>query len=110
MPQAIKIDHDSISQKIRAIKRILIANNGLAAVKFITSIRQWAGEVLNDHDYYRFILMVSEDDLKANSLFIQLGQEITIVPSGNSQNNYANVDLIVKIAKDKQVHVRNFDF
>jgi acetyl-CoA carboxylase/biotin carboxylase 1 len=47
--------------------------------------------------------MVSEEDLKANSEFVRLADEIVKVPGGTNNNNYANVDLIIKTAVEAGV-------
>jgi len=40
----------------RVLQRILIANNGMAATKFIMSMRQWAYMVLGEFDYDYIVL------------------------------------------------------
>ncbi|PLW32050.1 hypothetical protein PCASD_18464 [Puccinia coronata f. sp. avenae] len=54
------------------ITKILIANNGIAAVKEIRSVQKWAHK--------------------------------TFVPGGSNNNNYANVNVIVDVAKRAGVH------
>ena len=46
------------------IQRILIANNGIAAVKEIRSIRKWAYEVFSDDRSIEFIVMATPEDLE----------------------------------------------
>lgn len=72
--------------------KILICNNGLAAVKFIRSVRLVYPNMI-------FIGMVSVDDMDANAHFIKMLDIIESVPGGSNVNNYANVDLIVDIAR-----------
>ena len=43
--------------------------------------------------------MATEDDLKANAEYIRLADEFVVVEGGSNRNNYANVDLIVKVAR-----------
>jgi acetyl-CoA carboxylase/biotin carboxylase 1 len=50
----------------RAIQKVLIANNGMAATKAILSIRQWAYMVLGDERAVEFVAMATRDDLNAN--------------------------------------------
>ena len=45
------------------------------------------------------VCMATEDDLKANAEYIRLADEFVVVEGGSNRNNYANVDLIVKVAR-----------
>merc|ERR1719382_2050362 len=87
----------------RVLKRILIANNGMAATKAILSMRQWAFNELGSSSELEFIAMASRDDLEANAEFIRLADSYVEVPPGKNVNNYANVPLIVQIARQKAV-------
>lgn len=91
--------------RLYKLRRILIANNGLAAVKFITSIREFSRELLLDENFFTFVLMASEDDLVSNSAYLSLGSEVINVPSGQSNNNYGNVNLITEIGRTKNIQV-----
>ncbi|OAF72148.1 hypothetical protein A3Q56_00089 [Intoshia linei] len=82
----------------RIIRSILIANNGIAAVKCMRSIRKWAYEVFNNDRYIKFIAMVTPDDLKANADFIRMADHFLPVPGGSNVNNYASIECIVKLA------------
>jgi biotin carboxylase len=84
----------------RAIKKILIANNGLAAVKGIRSMRKWAFDTFKKHNMLTFIVMATTDDIKANAEYIRLGDEVVEVEGGATRNNYSNIKLIVSIAQD----------
>ena len=46
------------------IEKILIANNGVAAVKCIRSIRRWAYEVFGDERAISFVVMATPEDLR----------------------------------------------
>lgn len=46
---------------------MLIANNGIAAVKCMRSIRRWAYEIFRNERAIRFVVMVTPEDLKANA-------------------------------------------
>jgi acetyl-CoA carboxylase/biotin carboxylase 1 len=85
------------------IKKVLIANNGMAATKSILSMRQWAYMELGDERAVQFVAMASPEDLKANAEFVRLADTYVEVPGGKNSNNYANVDLIVKIAVEQGV-------
>eukprot|EP00405_Crypthecodinium_cohnii_P020766 CAMPEP_0206482608 /NCGR_PEP_ID=MMETSP0324_2-20121206/38966_1 /ASSEMBLY_ACC=CAM_ASM_000836 /TAXON_ID=2866 /ORGANISM="Crypthecodinium cohnii, Strain Seligo" /LENGTH=2089 /DNA_ID=CAMNT_0053960569 /DNA_START=18 /DNA_END=6287 /DNA_ORIENTATION=- len=87
----------------RVLKRILIANNGMAATKAIMSMRQWSFLELGSQSELEFIAMASKDDLQANAEFIRLADSYVEVPAGKNTFNYANVDLIVQIAKEQRV-------
>nr|CAD7427550.1 unnamed protein product [Timema monikensis] len=45
-------------------KQVLIANNGIAAVKCMRSIRRWSYELFKNERAIRFIAMVTPEDLK----------------------------------------------
>jgi len=47
--------------------QVLIANNGIAAVKCMRSIRRWSYEVFRNERIIRFVVMVTPEDLKANA-------------------------------------------
>ena len=46
------------------IEKILIANNGVAAVKAIRSIRRWAYDVFGDEKAITFVVMATPEDLR----------------------------------------------
>ncbi|XP_040354637.1 acetyl-CoA carboxylase isoform X4 [Ixodes scapularis] len=81
------------------INKVLIANNGIAAVKCMRSIRRWAYEMFSNDKAIRFVVMVTPEDLNANAEYIKLADHCVPVPGGSNNHNYANVDLILDIAK-----------
>ena len=83
------------------IKKILIANNGMAATKSILSMRQWAYLELGDEHALEFVAMATPEDIKANAEFVRLADSFVEVPGGKNLNNYANVDVISKVSKVK---------
>jgi len=87
----------------RVIKKVLIANNGMAATKSILSMRQWAYMEFGDERAIQFVAMATAEDLKANAEFIRLADSYVEVPAGKNSNNYANVDVITKIAQEQGV-------
>jgi acetyl-CoA carboxylase/biotin carboxylase 1 len=87
----------------RLIRRILIANNGMAATKSIMSIRQWAYETFGDEKAVEFVVMATPEDLTANAEFIRRADEFVEVPGGSNANNYANVQLIVDLCLSQNV-------
>jgi acetyl-CoA carboxylase/biotin carboxylase 1 len=81
------------------LAQVLIANNGIGAVKAIRSIRRWAYEWFGREKAVRFVVMATPEDLRANAEYIRMGDEVVEVPGGANNNNYANVMLIVDIAQ-----------
>ncbi|KZF21703.1 acetyl-CoA carboxylase [Xylona heveae TC161] len=86
------------------ISSILIANNGIAAVKEIRSVRKWAYETFGDERAIQFTAMATPEDLQANADYIRMADHYVEVPGGTNNNNYANVELIVDIAERMGVH------
>ncbi|KAJ1555692.1 acetyl-coenzyme-A carboxylase, partial [Cladochytrium tenue] len=86
------------------ITRVLIANNGMAAVKAIRSIRRWAYETFGDDRAVQFTVMATPEDLSVNAEYIRMADQFVEVPGGASNHNYANVDLIVDVAVRTAVH------
>lgn len=71
----------------------------LSAVKCIRSIRRWSYETFLKERAIKFVVMVTPEDLKANAEYIKMADYVCQVKGGSNNNNYANVDLIVSIAK-----------
>jgi len=86
------------------ITKVLIANNGIAAVKEIRSIRQWSYQTFGQERAVEFTVMATPEDLKVNAEYIRMADRYIEVPGGSNNNNYANVDLIVDIAERTGVH------
>lgn len=90
----------------RAIGKVLVANNGLAATKKIRSIRKWSLETFGIPSMVKLFIMATRDDIEANSEFVRLADGYVEVPGGPNSFNYANVELIVSIARQLDVQVR----
>jgi len=90
--------------KSHVIEKVLIANNGVAAVKAIRSIRRWAYEVFGDERAIQFVVMATPEDLRANAEYIRMADVIVDVPGGSNNHNYANITLIVELARLNGVH------
>ncbi|RAK81676.1 acetyl-CoA carboxylase ACC1 [Aspergillus fijiensis CBS 313.89] len=86
------------------ISSVLIANNGIAAVKEIRSVRKWAYETFGNERAIQFTVMATPEDLRANADYIRMADQYVEVPGGTNNNNYANVDLIVDVAERMDVH------
>ncbi|KAJ8868693.1 hypothetical protein PR048_030232 [Dryococelus australis] len=82
----------------KVINKVLIANNGIAAVKCMRSIRRWSYEMFKNERAVKFVVMVTPEDLKANAEYIKMADLYVPVPGGANNNNYANVELILDIA------------
>lgn len=80
-------------------KKVLIANNGIAAVKEIRSIRKWSYETFGHERQIEFTVMATPEDLRINAEYIRMADAWVEVPGGTNNNNYANVDLIVDVAQ-----------
>uniref|UniRef100_A0A0E0B9J6 Uncharacterized protein n=1 Tax=Oryza glumipatula TaxID=40148 RepID=A0A0E0B9J6_9ORYZ len=85
------------------IHSVLVASNGMAAVKFIRSIRIWNLETFGLENAILLVAMATPEDLKMNAEHIRIADKFVEVPGGTNNNNYANVQLIVEIAERTQV-------
>ncbi|EOY16077.1 Acetyl-CoA carboxylase 1 isoform 3 [Theobroma cacao] len=83
----------------KPIHSILIANNGMAAVKFIRSIRTWAYETFGTEKAILLVAMATPEDMRINAEHIRIADQFVEVPGGTNNNNYANVQLIVEMAE-----------
>ncbi|OJJ85071.1 acetyl-CoA carboxylase ACC1 [Aspergillus glaucus CBS 516.65] len=102
-PSSVKdfvAQHDGHS----VISSVLIANNGIAAVKEIRSVRKWAYETFGNERAIQFTVMATPEDLTANADYIRMADQYVEVPGGTNNNNYANVELIVDVAERMDVH------
>lgn len=103
---------DSIADFVAAsggtavIKRVLVANNGIAAVKLIRSIRRWSFETFQDEHAIEIITMATPEDLEANSEYIHMSDQIVNVPGGTNGNNFASVEVILGVVQ--RVHADVF--
>lgn len=61
--------------------QVLIANNGIAAVKEIRSVRKWAYETFGDERAIQFTVMATPEDLQANADYIRMADQYVEVGS-----------------------------
>ena len=54
------------------IEKVLIANNGIAAVKCMRSVRRWAYELFGNEKAIRFVAMVTPEDLRVSHSYLPL--------------------------------------
>lgn len=92
------------------IQRVLLANNGIAAVKEMRSVRKWTYEMFSNDRIIEFVAMATPDDFKANAEYIKMADRVVEVPGGSNNNNFANVDLIVRLAQENRVQVLKTSF
>ena len=85
------------------IYSILVANNGIAAVKFIRSIRKWAFTTFGNDKAISLVAMATHMDIKSNAEHIHMADQFVEVPGGGSAENYGNVKLIGQIASQAAV-------
>nr|ASZ00202.1 acetyl-CoA carboxylase 1 [Monsonia emarginata] len=83
----------------KPIHSILIANNGMAAVKFIRSVRTWAYETFGNEKAILLVAMATPEDMRINAEHIRIADQFVEVPGGTNNNNYANVQLILEMAE-----------
>ncbi|CAL5414879.1 unnamed protein product [Camellia sinensis] len=83
----------------KPIHSILIANNGMAAVKFMRSVRTWAYETFGTEKAILLVAMATPEDMRINAEHIRIADQFVEVPGGTNNNNYANVQLIVEMAE-----------
>jgi acetyl-CoA carboxylase/biotin carboxylase 1 len=55
--------------------QVLIANNGIAAVKEIRSVRKWAYETFGNERAIQFTVMATPEDLRANADYIRMADQ-----------------------------------
>lgn len=68
------------------ILQVLIANNGIAAVKEIRSVRKWAYETFGDEKAIQFTVMATPEDLAANADYIRMAdQYVEVGPERGSK-------------------------
>ena len=103
-PSGVVADFVRVSGGHSVITKILICNNGIAAVKEIRSVRKWAYETLGDDRAIQFTVMATPEDLRVNAEYIRMADNYVEVPGGPNGNNYANVELIVDVAERAGVH------
>ncbi|KAF8046826.1 hypothetical protein N665_3391s0004, partial [Sinapis alba] len=85
------------------IHSILVATNGMAAVKFIRSVRAWSYQTFGSEKSISLVAMATPEDMRINAEHIRIADQFVEVPGGTNNNNYANVHLIVEMAQATRV-------
>ncbi|KAK9856781.1 hypothetical protein WJX84_000710 [Apatococcus fuscideae] len=83
----------------KAVSSILVANNGLAAVKFIRSIRAWSLATTGNDHAISIVAMASPEDIHGGTEHVLQADKVVEVPGGASSLNYGNPELIVQLAE-----------
>uniref|UniRef100_A0A914I9B7 Acetyl-CoA carboxylase n=1 Tax=Globodera rostochiensis TaxID=31243 RepID=A0A914I9B7_GLORO len=91
------------STKPRYIKRILVATNGIAAVKCILSMRKLLMQLFRDDRIIKFICLTTEQEIQSKAEYLKMADYLVFSPAGANSNNYANVDEIVEHATRNNV-------
>ncbi|CEF66294.1 Carboxyl transferase domain and Biotin/lipoyl attachment domain and Carbamoyl-phosphate synthetase large subunit-like, ATP-binding domain and Carbamoyl-phosphate synthase, large subunit, N-terminal domain and Biotin carboxylase, C-terminal domain and Single hybrid motif domain and Rudiment single hybrid motif domain and ATP-grasp fold domain and Acetyl-coenzyme A carboxyltransferase, N-terminal domain and Acetyl-coenzyme A carboxyltransferase, C-terminal domain and Biotin carboxylation domain and Acetyl-Co len=86
------------SSKAKIIKKILIATNGIAAVKCILSIRKLLMQLFKDDHIIKFVCLTTEQEIQSNAEYLKFADYCVFSPAGSNNNNYANVNEIVEHA------------
>ena len=76
---------------IRVIRRLLVANNGMAAAKFIMSIRSFLWQTFGDEQLIHIIAMATPEDMKASAKHLAIANAYYEVPGGPNFNNCARI-------------------
>jgi acetyl-CoA carboxylase/biotin carboxylase 1 len=61
------------------IEKILIANNGIGAIKAIRSVRKWAYETFGNERQIKFVVMATPEDMSANCEYIRMVRIATLI-------------------------------
>uniref|UniRef100_A0A0N5B7M0 Acetyl-CoA carboxylase n=1 Tax=Strongyloides papillosus TaxID=174720 RepID=A0A0N5B7M0_STREA len=86
------------SSKARVIKKVLVATNGIAAVKCILSIRKLLMQLFRDDRIIKFICLTTEQEIQSHAEYLKMADYCVFSPAGSNNNNYANVTEIVEHA------------
>ncbi|GMT36213.1 hypothetical protein PFISCL1PPCAC_27510 [Pristionchus fissidentatus] len=87
----------------RPITRVLVATNGIAAVRCMLSIRRVLQHMFNNDRAVKFICITTEQEILSNAEYLKLADHYVTSPGGENRNNYANVDEIVSHAIEQKV-------
>lgn len=78
-------------------EQVLIANNGIAAVKEIRSVRKWAYETFGDEKAIQFTVMATPEDLAANADYIRMADQYVEVRSDSKDMKRTEKRAAVKV-------------
>nr|CAD2161778.1 unnamed protein product [Meloidogyne enterolobii] len=89
--------------KARSIRKILVATNGIAAVKCILSMRKLLMQLFRNDRIIRFVCLTTEQEIQSKAEYLKMADYLVFSPAGANTNNYANVDEIVEHATRNNV-------
>ncbi|CCD73648.1 acetyl-CoA carboxylase [Caenorhabditis elegans] len=91
--------HVADIEKRRPIKRLLVATNGIAAMRCLMTAKKFLHHTFRNDNLIHFVCMTTEDEIQSMSESLRM-PNITLAesPSGTNKNNFANVDEILKHA------------
>uniref|UniRef100_A0AC35UAX5 Acetyl-CoA carboxylase n=1 Tax=Rhabditophanes sp. KR3021 TaxID=114890 RepID=A0AC35UAX5_9BILA len=89
--------------KARVIKKVLVATNGIAAVKCILSIRKLLMQLFKEDRIIKFICLTTSQEIESHAEYLKMADYVVLSPAGANTNNYANVDEIVEHAVANKV-------
>ncbi|CAB3410106.1 unnamed protein product [Caenorhabditis bovis] len=89
--------------KRRPIRKVLVATNGIGAVRCILAIRRLLNQLFRDDKLIKFICLTTQHEVESNAEYLKLANNLVFSPTGSNRNNYANVDEIIKHAVEKNV-------
>jgi hypothetical protein len=92
MEQYEKFVHDAGGTKV--IKRIVVANNGMAATKFIMSIRNWLFENFGDERLIHIVAMATPEVSSSPPTHTASARTLTLVPAVAAQDMKAHAAAI----------------
>lgn len=78
---------------------MLIANNGIAAVKEIRSVRKWAYETFLDERAIQFTVMATPEDLAANADYIRMADQYVEVSTSPREGCQRSGTKMLRMAK-----------
>lgn len=96
-PAWLKAGLEKLETEKKALKRVFVANNGLSAIKFINSMKEFSYQFLGKN-IFEFYGMATLEDVEGGYEYCKKLDDFEIVESGPSSTNFGNVDLIKKIA------------
>ena len=65
-----------------ALRSVLVANNGIAAVKFIRSIRSWAYKTFGNERAVALVAMATPEDMRIDAEHIRMADQFVEVRAG----------------------------
>ncbi|CAD6194134.1 unnamed protein product [Caenorhabditis auriculariae] len=90
--------HVEAEEMRRPIRRILIATNGIAAIKAMQSIRSFLLCTFRNSKLVKFICIATTDEMSSSSEYLKFADVIVFSPAGSNKCNFANVEEIVSHA------------